>query len=109
MKFAIFLVGFLLIGSLPLRLPQIILLPNLYTIMSEDIVGGCNVKIYIRDNKKGTSIYSLRRTALTQMHNAGVSLRYIKEISRHKDLGTLQRYLEVSLEQKKQALSVIGW
>ncbi len=25
------------------------------------------------------------------------------------DLGTLQRYLEVSPEQKKQAVSVIGW
>ena len=49
------------------------------------------------------------RTALTQMHNAGIPLRHIQEISGHNDLGTLQRYLEVSPEQKKQAVSVIGW
>ena len=52
---------------------------------------------------------SFRRTALTQMHNAGIPLRHIQEISGHNDLGTLQRYLEVSPEQKKQAVSVIGW
>ena len=33
----------------------------------------------------------------------------IQEISGHNDLGTLQRYLEVSPEQKKKAVSVIGW
>ena len=58
---------------------------------------------------EGVSTHSLRRTALTQMHNAGVPLRHIQEISGHNDLGTLQRYLEVSPEQKKQAVSVIGW
>ena len=41
------------------------------------------------------------------MHNAGIPLRHIQEISGHNDLGTLQRYLEVSPEQKKQAVSVI--
>ena len=46
---------------------------------------------------------------LTQMHNAGIPLRHIQEISGHNDLGTLQRYLEVSPEQRKKAVSVIGW
>ena len=58
---------------------------------------------------EGVSTHGLRRTALTQMHNAGIPLRHIQEISGHNDLGTLQRYLEVSPEQKKQAVSVIGW
>ena len=58
---------------------------------------------------EGVSTHSFRRTALTQMHNAGVPLRHIQAISGHNDLGTLQRYLEVSPEQKKQAVSVIGW
>ena len=58
---------------------------------------------------EGVSTHSFRRTALTQMHNAGIPLRHIQEISGHNDLGTLQRYLEVSPEQKKQAVSVIGW
>ena len=58
---------------------------------------------------EGVSTHSFRRTALTQMHNAGIPLRHIQEISGHNDLGTLQRYLEVSPEQKKQAVAVIGW
>lgn len=58
---------------------------------------------------EGVSTHSFRRTALTQMHNAGIPLRHIQEISGHNDLGILQRYLEVSPEQRKQAVSVIGW
>ena len=58
---------------------------------------------------EGVSTHSFRRTALTQMHNAGIPLRHVQEISGHEDLGTLQRYLEVSPEQKKEAVSVIGW
>ena len=58
---------------------------------------------------EGVSTHSFRRTALTQMHNAGIPLRHIQEISGHNDLGTLQRYLEVSPEQKRKAVSMIGW
>jgi len=63
----------------------------------------------LRIGIEGVSTHSFRRTALTQMHNAGIPLRHIQEISGHNDLGTLQRYLEVSPEQRKQAVSVIGW
>ncbi len=58
---------------------------------------------------EGVSTHSFRRTALTQMHNAGIPLRHIQEISGHSDLASLQRYLEVSPEQRKKAVSVIGW
>ena len=58
---------------------------------------------------EGISTHSFRRTALTQMHNAGIPLRHIQEISGHGDPGTLQRYLEVSPQHKKKAVSVIGW
>ena len=44
----------------------------------------------------GVSTHSFRRTALTQMHNAGIPLRVIQEISGHSSLETLQRYLEVT-------------
>jgi integrase/recombinase XerD len=57
----------------------------------------------------GVSTHSFRRTALTQMSSAGIPLRHIQEISGHNDLGTLQRYLEVSPNQRKKAVSVIGW
>ena len=57
----------------------------------------------------GVSTHSFRRTALTQMSSAGIPLRVIQEISGHNDLGTLQRYLEVSPEQKRKAVAVIGF
>ena len=55
----------------------------------------------------GVSTHSFRRTALTMMSSAGIPLRVIQEISGHNDLGTLQRYLEVTPEQKKRAVAVI--
>lgn len=58
---------------------------------------------------EGVSTHSFRRTALTQMSSAGIPLRTIQEISGHGDLGTLQRYLEVTPEQKRKAVSVIGF
>lgn len=56
----------------------------------------------------GVSTHSFRRTALTQMHNAGVPLRVIQMISGHSSLETLQRYLEVTDEQIVQAVKTIG-
>ncbi|MHC5674667.1 tyrosine-type recombinase/integrase [Nostoc sp.] len=44
----------------------------------------------------GVSSHSFRRTALTQMSNAGIPLRVIQEISGHRNLEQLQRYLEVT-------------
>jgi integrase/recombinase XerD len=43
------------------------------------------------------------------MSSAGIFLRTIQEISGHGDLGTLQRYLEVTPEQKRKAVEVIGF
>ena len=57
----------------------------------------------------GVSTHSFRRTALTMMSSAGIPLRVIQEISGHNDLGTLQRYLEVSPEQRRSAVAVIGF
>lgn len=47
----------------------------------------------------GVSTHSFRRTALTQMSNAGIPLRVIQELSGHRNLDQLQKYLEVSDEQ----------
>ena len=43
------------------------------------------------------------------MSSAGIPLRHIQEILGHNDLGTLQRYLEVTPEQKQSAVAVIGF
>lgn len=56
---------------------------------------------------EGVSTHSFRRTALTMMSSAGIPLRVIQEISGHNDLGTLQRYLEVSPEQKRKAVAAV--
>lgn len=58
---------------------------------------------------RGVSTHSFRRTALTQMSNAGVPLSHIQRVSGHSDLGTLQRYLEVSDEQVRKAVDTIGF
>ncbi|MCC5622488.1 site-specific integrase [Nostoc sp. CHAB 5715] len=47
----------------------------------------------------GVSTHSFRRTGLTQMSNARIPLRVIQEISGHRNLEQLQRYLEVTDEQ----------
>jgi len=57
----------------------------------------------------GVSTHSFRRTALTRMSNAGVPLRHIQEISGHKDLATLQKYLEVSPEHRKSAIAALNF
>ena len=55
----------------------------------------------------GVSTHSFRHTALTMMSSAGIPLRVIQEISGHNDLRTLQRYLEVTPEQRRSTVSAI--
>lgn len=57
----------------------------------------------------GVSTHSFRRTCLTTMSNSGTPLRHIQAISGHSDLGTLQRYLEVSPEHLASAVNTLGW
>ncbi len=56
----------------------------------------------------GVSTHSFRRTALTQMSNAGIPLRVIQEISGHRNLEQLQRYLEVSGDQVLGAAAALS-
>ncbi|AFZ28603.1 site-specific recombinase XerD (plasmid) [Cylindrospermum stagnale PCC 7417] len=56
----------------------------------------------------GVSTHSFRRTALTQMSNAGIPLRVIQEISGHRNLEQLQRYLEVTDEQVLGAAAALS-
>ena len=56
---------------------------------------------------KGYSTHSFRRTALTRLSNAGVPLRVVQEISGHRSLQELQRYLEVQPEQVESAISFL--
>lgn len=55
----------------------------------------------------GVSTHSFRRTALTNLHNNGVPLRVIQQISGHSSLGVLQRYLEVDPQQTLAAIATL--
>jgi integrase/recombinase XerD len=55
----------------------------------------------------GASKHFMRGTTLTNLSNAGVPLRVIMEISEHKNLSSLQRYLEVQPEQLVKAIGLL--
>ncbi|MEP0872038.1 tyrosine-type recombinase/integrase [Trichocoleus desertorum AS-A10] len=55
------------------------------------------------------STHSFRRTALTRMSSAGIPLRVIQEISGHRSLQALQRYLEVSELQLEGAIASLSF
>lgn len=57
---------------------------------------------------EGASTHSFRRTALTQMSDAGIPLRVVQEISGHRNLEQLQRYLEVKPEQVRGAIAALS-
>ncbi|MBD2040180.1 site-specific integrase [Microcoleus sp. FACHB-672] len=57
---------------------------------------------------EGVSTHSFRRTALTQMSNAGIPLRVIQEISGHRTLTELQKYLEVTDSQVRGAVASLS-
>lgn len=65
-------------------------------------------KAFERVNVDGASTHSMRRTALTQMSNAGIPLRTIQEISGHRNLEQLQQYLEVAPEQVRGAIATLS-
>lgn len=54
---------------------------------------------------EGASLHSLRRSALTFAHSRGVQIRVMQQISGHSSLEQLQRYLDCSDEQKRQAVA----
>ena len=57
---------------------------------------------------EGVSTHSFRRTALTQMSSAGIPLRIIQEVSGHRTLDELQKYLEVRPDQVRGALAALS-
>jgi len=57
---------------------------------------------------EGVSTHSFRRTALTQMSDAGIPLRVIQEISGHRTLDELMKYLEVRPDQVLGAIASLS-
>jgi len=57
---------------------------------------------------EGVSTHSFRRTALTQMSDAGIPLRVVQKISGHRSLAQLQEYLEVRPDQVTGAIASLS-
>ena len=66
-------------------------------------------KVCLQLELEGVSTHSFRRTALTQMSDAGVPLRHIQAISGHRSLTSLERYLGVTEKQKFNAISALDF
>lgn len=65
-------------------------------------------KACLRVGIYGASTHSLRRTALTQMSDSGIPLRIVQEVSGHRNLSQLQKYLEVKPEQVRGAIASLA-
>ncbi|MCU0570497.1 MAG: site-specific integrase [Oculatellaceae cyanobacterium Prado106] len=57
----------------------------------------------------GASTHSFRRTTITHMHNSRVPIKHIQEISGHRTLSALQRYIDVTDEDKKRAIATLSF
>ena len=57
---------------------------------------------------EGVSSHSFRRSALTSAHAAGVPLRVLMALSGHKSMSALQRYLEVTPQQRQDAAAAFA-
>jgi integrase/recombinase XerD len=56
---------------------------------------------------KGISSHSFRRTMITRLAEAGVGIKVIQRITGHESLVSVQRYIEVTDDQMKNAISLI--
>jgi integrase/recombinase XerD len=55
----------------------------------------------------GFSPHSTRRGLITQLNNNGVSMKVIQSITGHRSISSLAKYIEVSEEQRANALAAI--
>lgn len=87
------------------QIATIRMLQNVIAVSSVDKIPDLAEKVGI----EGVSPHSFRRTALTQMSDAGVPLRHIQAISGHRTLAALERYLGVTDKQKQHAISTLDF
>lgn len=56
---------------------------------------------------KGISSHSTRRSFITALYLRGVDLATLQKITGHRDLKSLQRYIEISPERVRRAIAVL--
>lgn len=55
----------------------------------------------------GATSHSGRRTAITKLANAGVTVRQLQALARHASVTTTQRYIDVNDEQLRNAVALL--
>jgi integrase/recombinase XerD len=55
------------------------------------------------------SSHSGRRTFITQLSERGISVRVIQELSRHENMTTTQRYIDVSVDKLKKSVETVSY
>lgn len=58
---------------------------------------------------EGASTHSFRRTSITWMHNQRVPIKHIQSISGHRSLASLQKYIEVTEQDKEMAIATLSF
>lgn len=64
-------------------------------------------RVFERLGLRGYSTYSTRRGSLTTLARAGMSPRQIQQVSGHRSLSSLQRYIDVSDKEVKSMISML--
>ena len=63
--------------------------------------------IYREAGIKGATSHAGRRGFITALANAGIGVKVIMELAGHRQLGTTQRYIEVTPDQKRKAVELL--
>ena len=63
--------------------------------------------IYREAGIQGATSHSGRRGFITELANHSVGIKVIMELAGHRQLGTTQRYINVTPEQKRNAVELI--
>ena len=64
------------------------------------------IGIYAECGLEGATSHSGRRTLLTRLSSAGISVRVLCEIAGHSSIATTQRYIDVNDEQMRGAIEL---
>ena len=64
-------------------------------------------EIYRAAGIQGATSHSGRRGFITSLANSGVGIKVIMDLAGHRQMGTTQRYINVTDEQKRRAVELV--
>lgn len=63
--------------------------------------------LFKRAGIAGASSHSMRRSFITNLANKGISVRVLAEISGHRSIAVLQKYIDVNDDMKRNAVEMV--